>query len=425
MNRPAVVLAVGSAVTFIFGAIGVAVSWAQDDSFSLPRCAPRFPRFCADAAFFLADTSCVLEVYFDICNEGLQFVKTDDTYRASADLSAVVTDGKGNQIGGDTYRIKLSTSTYSATTSVDSCTLRVLAFDVGPGDFKMGLGLYDRDSRVKSEIEGKLRVPRLSAFPSLSDVELLVRGKAHEGDRQGFSPNVGRLYSAESDTVFFYYEVYHGEGTDTLRLAEEISIPEGAPLLKGSALSVGPGKAGHVGMFAVDTLANGRYILKISLLDSKGQASASRTKEFEIRHGGFRLSKDVDEAVALLTYVASSSEIEAFTKAKDEQERKRLWDQFWLERDPTPGTPRNEFFEEHLKRFRYANEHFAAPLTQGWKTDRGRIYIIYGEPDEVESRSFEMGEKPTEVWYYLTKGRRFVFVDETGFGDYELVGGGG
>jgi len=424
MSRSAVALAVGLAVAGILNAIGAAVSWAQEDSFSLPRCSPKSPRFCADAAFFLADTSSVLEVYFDICNEGLQFVKTDDTYRASADLSAVVRDGKGDQIGGDTYRIRLSTSTYSATTAVDSCTTRVLAFGVGPGDFKMGLGLYDRDSRVKSEIEGKLRVPGMSAFPSMSDVELLVRGNAHEGDRKGFSPNVGRLYSAESDTVFFYYEVYHGEGADTLRLAGEILVPEGAPVLKQSAISVGPGKAGHVEMFAVDSLANGRYSLKVSLLDSKGQASVSRTKEFEIRHGGFRLSKDVDEAVALLTYIASSTEIEAFTKA-NEQERKRLWDQFWLERDPTPGTPRNEFFEEHLRRFRYANEHFPAPLTPGWKSDRGRIYIIYGEPDEVESRSYEMGEKPTEVWYYLTKGRRFVFVDETGFGDYELVGGGG
>ena len=404
--------------------VGVSAAWAQEDELSFPRCSPRAPRFCADASFFLADTSCVLEVYFNICNEGLQFVKTDSVYKASADLSAVVTDGKDNQVGGDTYRIKLSCSTYAATTSIDSCTTQVLSFEAGSGDFKLKLGLYDRDSRTKSELEGKLRVPGLSATPSLSDVELLTRGNVHMGDREGFSPDVRRIYSAETDTVFFYYEVYHGGAAESLSVSEEIVGAEETIVLKNLAASAGPGKAARVGMFAADTLPNGRYRLKISLLDSKGKPSATRTKEFEIRHGGFHLSKDLDEAVALLTYVASSSEIDAFKKA-DEQERKRLWEQFWLERDPTPGTPRNEFFEEHLRRFRYANEHFAAPLTPGWKSDRGRIYIIYGEPDEVESRSFEMGEKPTEVWYYFSKGRRFVFVDETGFGDYELVGGGG
>jgi GWxTD domain-containing protein len=150
----------------------------------------------------------------------------------------------------------------------------------------------------------------------------------------------------------------------------------------------------------------------------------SRYKEFEIRRDRFHLTRDLDQAVAILTYVAKSSEIDQFVKA-DENDRKRLWEEFWKERDPTPGTPRNEYQEEYLRRFRYANDKFGVPLTEGWRTDRGRIYILFGEPDQIDSYPFEEDRRPTEVWHYYGQARRFVFVDETGFGDYVLVGGGG
>jgi GWxTD domain-containing protein len=74
-----------------------------------------------------------------------------------------------------------------------------------------------------------------------------------------------------------------------------------------------------------------------------------------------------------------------------------------------------------VKRFRYANMNFAAGMSEGWRTDRGRIYILEGPPDEIESYSMEIDRNPTEVWFYFDNGRRYVFVDETGFGDYILV----
>src|SRR6202034_441218 len=61
-------------------------------------------------------------------------------------------------------------------------------------------------------------------------------------------------------------------------------------------------------------------------------------------------------------------------------------DEFWLRRDPTPGTVGNEFKDEHYRRIAYANEHFASQIP-GWKTDRGRIYITFGPPDEIQDHS--------------------------------------
>lgn len=419
MNRPALALAVA-------GLLGSAVaSQAQEEGdLALPRCSIQGPRFCADAACFLADTSYVVEVYFDVCNEGLQFIKAGDGYGAMADLSAVLWDSKEHQVAGDTHRIRLYASAYAATTSVDSCHTRAFAFRARPGDFDLRLGLYDRDSRVRSTVETTLRIPVLTDYPSLSDVELLKRGLgAHTGERDGFAPNISRIYTAERDSIPFYYEVYHGSANDTLTIVHEILGTDRVSLLESSRVSVGGGPAGRLEMLPADSLPNGRYTLRVGIRTLKDRV-ASREVDFEIRHQTFHLDKDFDQAVALLTYLASGGEIDAFEKA-DEEGRKRLWEDFWRERDPTPGTPRNEFFEEHLRRFRYANEHFRAALTEGWKTDRGRIYMLFGEPDEIESYPYEMGRKPTEIWRYSGGNRRFVFVDETGFGDYVLVGGGG
>jgi hypothetical protein len=60
-------------------------------------------------------------------------------------------------------------------------------------------------------------------------------------------------------------------------------------------------------------------------------------------------------------------------------------------------------------------------MSEGWRTDRGRIHILEGPPDEIESYSMQIDRNPTEVWFYFDNGRRYVFVDETGFGDYVLV----
>lgn len=83
-------------------------------------------------------------------------------------------------------------------------------------------------------------------------------------------------------------------------------------------------------------------------------------------------------------YIITPEEEQAFKLLGNDEERDAFIEQFWLRRDPTPDTQENEFREEHYRRIQYANEHFPAGIP-GWKTDRGRIYIVWGAPDEIES----------------------------------------
>jgi len=76
--------------------------------------------------------------------------------------------------------------------------------------------------------------------------------------------------------------------------------------------------------------------------------------------------------------------------------------------------------EEYYRRVDFANANFGT-FIEGWKTDRGMVYIVLGPPNDIERHPFEAGSKPYEIWSYYTINREFVFVDYSGFGEYRLV----
>jgi GWxTD domain-containing protein len=137
-------------------------------------------------------------------------------------------------------------------------------------------------------------------------------------------------------------------------------------------------------------------------------------------------SKWLNEDVA---YIITDQERAAFKRLPTDEEREHFIEQFWLRRNPTPGTPANEFKEEHYRRIAYANQHYAAAAAgiSGWKTDRGRIYITYGPPDEIESHpSSATVTFPFEQWRYRYidgVGANIIieFVDPTGSGEYRMT----
>src|ERR1035438_4276210 len=97
-----------------------------------------------------------------------------------------------------------------------------------------------------------------------------------------------------------------------------------------------------------------------------------------------------------VVWIISDEERAAFKQLSNDEERDNFIEAFWQRRDPTPDTEENEYKEEHYRRIAYANEHFAAGVP-GWKTDRGRMYIVFGKPDEIESHpSGGSYERPME-----------------------------
>ena len=172
-------------------------------------------------------------------------------------------------------------------------------------------------------------------------------------------------------------------------------------------------------------------------LTSEKQNREAREKSLRRETSDRYLKKWIDQDVL---YIISKEEKRAFKKLTTDEERYQFIEQFWLRRDPAPDTVDNEARNEHYRRITYANEHFASGFP-GWKTDRGRIYITFGPPDEIEAhptggaydRPFDEGggdtsTYPFEVWRYrylegeaLGNQVMIEFVDRTLTGEYRMT----
>jgi GWxTD domain-containing protein len=127
-------------------------------------------------------------------------------------------------------------------------------------------------------------------------------------------------------------------------------------------------------------------------------------------------------------YIITAKERDIFKELQTDRERDTFIESFWKQRDPTPGTPRNEFKEEFYQRRQYANEYYGRGTPQpGWKTDQGRIYIILGPPRNIEDHSNINGVYPVQIWSYagdpnygLPTGFNIIFFKKHGMGEYVL-----
>jgi len=129
-----------------------------------------------------------------------------------------------------------------------------------------------------------------------------------------------------------------------------------------------------------------------------------------------------------VSYIISAKEKEIFLQLSSDKERDIFIDAFWKARDPNPVTPENEYKDEHYERLTYVNKFFGRGTpTPGWKTDKGRMYIILGEPQQIDKYENEAQLIPTEVWFYQGKvdmnlpgAFNLVFIQKDGFPDWEL-----
>ncbi len=187
----------------------------------------------------------------------------------------------------------------------------------------------------------------------------------------------------------------------------------------------GPSREGlgfrtYVGPLDVDHLPPGILTLETRL--SEPALAASARLVIALMPGW--LAADYDEALSYLRYAGTPAELDSLRNAAP-RERARLLHAFWIKRDVVPETPENEFFEQYFRRLRDANDRFSEPLTRGWLTDRGAVYVTFGPPDEVlRQLGVEARPDDSQVWLYdesLGFELRLVFADVSGAGSYSLT----
>jgi GWxTD domain-containing protein len=392
-----------------------------------PGRAGESPHFHVDTAFFRSpgEREGTLEIYYDISHSQLQFLKRGDGFLARFEVQAILYDLKKRQVKGDSWRRSVRRASYRETVSPEGSYRETFKLRAAPGRYKLLVRTENLDSEERSSVLVEIEPGSARTFPAVSEFVLGSCGvdSAALGDlRSGVIPHPRKRFGERFPRFCVYGEIYDTPGVeDTVayRLGWRVLDEEGSPKLEGT---VRVERKGNLSPFlfssSVNGLTMGRYTLELILGEGKKAQRESRT--FEVDESKFAIDEDIDDTLALLGYIASRSEIEPIREARGE-ERKRLWLEFWKRRDPFPETPENEFLIEFFDRVRHANHHFSS-IDEGWKTDRGRIYIRRGPPDQVERRPMSPSGPAYEIWSYFEKSLTFVFVDRMGFGDYELIG---
>ncbi|MDD3641984.1 MAG: GWxTD domain-containing protein [Candidatus Krumholzibacteria bacterium] len=169
----------------------------------------------------------------------------------------------------------------------------------------------------------------------------------------------------------------------------------------------------------VDDLAMGRYEVQAAAGIPHSTRKAVTSGSFAVLLSRATFGSRFEETLDLLSYIAEDRELQPLRDAPPDR-RLEEWDGFWRRRDPAPAEAFNEGYEEFLDRLASALERFGGS-GPGWKTDRGRIYIRYGPPDEEIDRDGTTLGARLKIWYYYSRGIAFIFEDPMGTGRYTLM----
>jgi GWxTD domain-containing protein len=260
----------------------------------------------------------------------------------------------------------------------------------------------------------------------MGDVLLLAR-VVQVGDKRSIQPQISLNIGNLPPPVNLFFEAYNPGGMDSIRYTVTALTLKGDVVhSQDTILALGAGRNDQILQFDHSSIPLGDYRMLIQAFrpghgDSASTEIANTSRSIVIRWWGLpRSVKDLDLAIDQLRYIAKEGEMSLMQDAKTPEEKQAKFLEFWKKRDPNPNTPRNEKMELFYARVEYTNRHFSH-YREGWRTDMGMIYIIFGPPSDVARHPFEVDSKPYEVWRYYDMNYDFVFVDESGFGDYRLL----
>jgi GWxTD domain-containing protein len=375
-----------------------------------------------------------LEVYYRFYNSGLTFEEVDNKLVAEYEVAVYVDGKKGKQVARDRRSHQVVVADKNASRSMYDYRNSQFNFELEPRKYKVRCVLTDKKGEKSVTREFKVNLQKFdNKQPKASDVEFVQSTGTRSEDASVFDkgtlvvvPSVTRAYGGDEDTrMLYYFEIYRG--TDSLeKVVVETRIRHfGKGMVYRDTLTTELTEAVHrqlreislvdfpPGDYEMELYLRGRRNKKLDLI--RPTFSVLWSMEGLIKH-------DFKTAVSQLNYIAEPGELNALKDAKTTEERLEAFNAFWAARDITVGTKRNEVREEFYRRITTANRRFTVLNRDGWRSDRGRILIQHGEPDQIDDVPMSLSSFPYQIWHYYQIGRyrRFAFVDENNDGDYRL-----
>ena len=407
---------------YLFSFLGLGSVWlyAQSPMIYYPQIKGASSFYYDMATLATEDSNATrIRVYSKIAYDDLQFVKKEDHFLAKYELSITLFDERGNQIAGDIDNYEVTVPDFGLTNSRRLFSYAEKEFTAPPAEYELLISMMDHDSKQTRHWKGKVTLPtywnkglNMSTLILADSVQTDGNGNVHVA-----VPNVIGNFENEDDAIMAWFEIYSKNQADSIKVSYRVlDLDEKAVVDQHYWKRLSGRVTPEVIRIERNQLKSGRYVFEMML--GEGDNAIKQSKKISIHWMGMpSFATNMDDAIQQIKYIARGKDVDTIEKAEDKQE---AFQKFWKEKDPSPNTEENELMEEYYRRVSHANQHFSS-MMDGWKTDRGMVYIILGGPDDIERHPFEPDSKPYIVWYYYQLNREFVFVDHTGFGDYRLL----
>jgi len=401
--------------------------------------------------FKYSSDSIYFELYYGISNKALKISENIN----EAEIKVLISDQNNKVVGFRNFRIVNELDKQNSET--EKYLTGVLGFKIGPGEYSIKFDVtdyFDSTNTISITFPVKINSITTKIF-ALSDIQLcsnIIENSDNEAsyfykNTYETYPNPSNVYGEQLPILFYYIELYDlqkGNFTNNLKLISKIIDAQGKERYsKEKFIQRKYNSIVEVGAINITKYASGTYTLALYLIDSLNNFGLVSSKKFFIFNPNIKeeiaskksdadllssefnvmTEEELNLAFEQSKYIASSDEIKRWNSLKDIDSKRNFLFNFWKLRDPDPSTPENERKLEYFERVKKADEMFRGTREKGWRSDRGRVYIVYGEPSEIDRYPNEMDAYPYEIWSYnnIEGGVIFVFGDITGTGQMILI----
>ncbi|MBN1349741.1 GWxTD domain-containing protein [candidate division KSB1 bacterium] len=365
-----------------------------------------------------------LLIYWAFIYDILQFEKGEQgKFRAKYELTFSLLNPKMDLIDSHAMTKELVVDSFEATNSTESYEEGHTIFSAAPGKYVLRIELMDLDTQRSLVREQELVLRDFQREKMcLSDIIFANKIRYDSTGKITIHPNLSANFEDPGSDFFSYIELYPPSAADLIEISysiigshDEVAFDTVATLVASKLLHR------YVFNLRKQISAPGRYFIEIEARCEKQKAKMRR--RFFVQWGNLPVSfKNIDEAIEPLQMIGKAEEFTDIEKATPE-EKETVFRQFWERRDPTPDTEENEFQTEFYRRVDFCNQNFSVFTNdkRGWATDRGKVFLQYGEPTTVEKQTGDLNQPALEIWYYDSQRRRYIFADRSGIGDYQLI----
>ncbi len=363
-----------------------------------------------------------LLVMCELLNDDLTFIKSNKSgFDAEFELIYAIYSKENEVAASRTVKKRVNVAYFDQTNNRENPSIYKEEFILLPGKYTVMVKSIDLNSNKVAQRKVDIVIEDF-AKKDLSISSVLFLKQAHFdslGKMIAFQPSFENNFNVRSGLFYIYFDLYQKNILQPVNLSFKIINTKKDTEIDSSFIYKPTQK---ISSFVINVdknrLKRNNYTLEIKVKEGKNTLKKTQTFSFFWSEVPGTV-KDIATAIRQMSYILNTDTLNRYLKA-DFPEQKAFFKRFWKDRDPNPATKRNELKDEYFNRVNYANQHFKALGENGWKSDRGRILIKFGYPDDIERHPFEIDSKPYELWRYYSLRKVFYFIDVTGFGDYRL-----